>query len=224
MPGRSSRVVDQVATRRAAASARVRLAVCAGLGLLVAGPVSAVVSVRYGLLAGLTVVAAAYVVWTWAVLRRFDAAETRRHARQEDTGLAVADVGVFAVVVADFVAVAVLLAAGRSDSKVLDAALAIGSIVTSWFLLHTLYVGRYARLYYADGRAPGGIDFNSDLAPSYREFTYFAFNLGMTYQVSDTAVSDPGIRATVLRHCLMSYFFGTTILACAINLVVGLAS
>jgi uncharacterized membrane protein len=35
-------------------------------------------------------------------------------------------------------------------------------------------------------------------------------------------VSDPAIRAVVLRHCLLSYFFGTVILASTINLVVGL--
>ncbi|ESQ01344.1 hypothetical protein EES44_18195 [Streptomyces sp. ADI96-15] len=44
----------------------------------------------------------------------------------------------------------------------------------------------------------------------------------MTYQVSDTNVSDPTIRSVVLRHCLLSYIFGTGILATAINLVIGI--
>lgn len=46
----------------------------------------------------------------------------------------------------------------------------------------------------------------------------------MTYQVSDTNVSSTTIRSIVLRHCLMSYVFGTGILATAINLVVGIVS
>ena len=48
----------------------------------------------------------------------------------------------------------------------------------------------------------------------------------MTYQVSDTSVSNPAIRAVALtlRHCLLAYIFGTIILATAINLVVGLVT
>lgn len=46
----------------------------------------------------------------------------------------------------------------------------------------------------------------------------------MTYQVSDTAVSNQHIRAVVLRHTLLSYVFGTVVLATTINLVAGFAS
>jgi len=72
--------------------------------------------------------------------------------------------------------------------------------------------------------AAGGIDFNSEEPPSYRDFLYFSYNLGMTYQVSDTNVTSPVVRAIVLRHCLLSYAFGTVILATTINLVVGIAT
>lgn len=44
----------------------------------------------------------------------------------------------------------------------------------------------------------------------------------MTHQVSDTDVSRSVIRAVTLRHCLLSYVFGTGILATAINLVAGI--
>ena len=68
------------------------------------------------------------------------------------------------------------------------------------------------------------IDFNSDDPPSYRDFLYFSYNLGMTYQVSDTSVSSPLVRAIVLRHCLLSYVFGTVVLATTINLVTGIVT
>ncbi len=51
-----------------------------------------------------------------------------------------------------------------------------------------------------------------------------SYNLGMTYQVSDTSVASTQIRSIVLRHCLLSYAFGTVILATTINLVVGIVS
>jgi uncharacterized membrane protein len=41
----------------------------------------------------------------------------------------------------------------------------------------------------------------------------------MTYQVSDTDVSSRTIRVVVLRHCLLSYAFGTVILATTINVI-----
>lgn len=42
--------------------------------------------------------------------------------------------------------------------------------------------------------------------------------------LSDTNVSDETIRAVALRHCLLSYAFGTVILATTINLVAGFAT
>ena len=46
----------------------------------------------------------------------------------------------------------------------------------------------------------------------------------MTYQVSDTSVASATIRAVALRHCLLSYVFGTVILATTINLVTGIVT
>ena len=91
-----------------------------------------------------------------------------------------------------------------------------------WAGLHLTYATRYAHLYY--GTPEGGIDFNSDDPPAYRDFFYFSYNLGMTYQVSDTGVSSATIRSVVLRHCLLSYVFGTVILATTINLVTGIVT
>lgn len=208
---------------RMGTSARVRFGVSLALGLGVAAVIAPAVSWPHGLLAGLMALAGVFVAWTRWALRGFDAEQTRSHARQEDAGGAVTDAGVLLTVVASLTAVAVLLASSGAG-RILDGALAVGSVALSWFMLHTMYTGRYARAYYADENSPGGIDFNTPgQRPAYRDFVYFAFNLGMTYQVSDTDVSDPDIRQLVLRHSLMSYFFGTAILATIINLVVGLA-
>jgi uncharacterized membrane protein len=45
----------------------------------------------------------------------------------------------------------------------------------------------------------------------------------MTFQVSDTDLKTKPIRATALRHALLSYLFGAVVLAITINLVAGLA-
>ena len=101
------------------------------------------------------------------------------------------------------------------------AAVGIGSIVVSWFAIHTVFTLRYAQLYYSG--APGGIDFNQPEPPAYVDFAYLAFTIGMAFQVSDTDLQTRKIRATALRHSLLSYLFGVVIVAMTINLIIELS-
>jgi uncharacterized membrane protein len=55
--------------------------------------------------------------------------------------------------------------------------------------------------------------------PDYRDFAYLSFTVGMTYQVSDTNLSSPDIRRRALGHALLSYVFGTVIIATTINVI-----
>ena len=228
---------------RPSSSGRVRFAVSVAAGLVAALVVSLASSPRFGVVVGLIVAAAAYVVWTYLALRHFDGHATKRHARDEDAGTALSDVGALVVIAANLVSAITLLMVDRdARTQTADAVLAVAGVLLSWFLLHTFYVARYARLFYADDgpehpgadlvdpagttvRVVGGIDFNQPgYWPTYGDFTYFAFNLGMTFQVSDTAVSDPEVRKLVLHQCLLSYFFATAITATVLNLVLGLVT
>ena len=93
-------------------------------------------------------------------------------------------------------------------------------MIVSWTLVHTLFTLRYADLYY--GGEPGGIDFNCDTPPDFRDFAYVSFTVGMTYQIADTSVTDNRLRRVVLVHSLLSYLFGAVIIGLAINLLAGL--
>ena len=85
-------------------------------------------------------------------------------------------------------------------------------MVVSWFAVHTVFTLRYAHLYYLED---GGIDFHDARDPSYADFAYMAFTVGMTFQVSDTDVTSRRIRASVFRHALLSYVFGIAVIALA---------
>jgi uncharacterized membrane protein len=92
-----------------------------------------------------------------------------------------------------------------------------------------LYAEEYdVALRYADQHfrsKPGGIAFGTEdgqQQPSYRDFAYVAFTIGMTYQVSDTTLRDPQIRRSVLAHAVLSYVFGVVIVAGSVNLISGL--
>lgn len=168
----------------------------------------------------------AALVWLLPLvtLRRMDAGQTRRMAARDDPSRAAADTLLLGAAVASLGAVAiVLVGAGNQQgtAKALYVGLAVASVVLSWTLVHARYTLRYARLYY--GEPPGGIDFNQGEPPRFTDFAYLAFTVGMTYQVSDTSIKNGEIRRTALRHALLSYLFGTVIVATAINVVAGLS-
>ena len=154
-----------------------------------------------------------------------DADTTGTHASREDPGIASADVITMTSSVASLVAVGYVLIRATSAQGAAQAWLAglgVASIVLSWIAVHALFTLRYAKLYYSG--EPGGIDFNQDTPPRYLDFAYLAFTIGMTFQVSDTNLRTPAIRATALRHALLSYLFGAVILASTINLIGSLGS
>ncbi len=153
----------------------------------------------------------------WLVLWPMDAAATHRNARREDLRPVLEELAVVATSLGGLVGIVLLLLLNGSRTGHAAALTALAGVFLAWAALHLMYAARYAHIYY-DASA-GGIDFNSDLPPTYRDFLYFSYNLGMTYQVSDTAVSSPVIRAMALRHTLLSYVFGAGILATTLNLV-----
>lgn len=207
--------------KRAPSSAQPRLVLALLVGLLAGGVTGSLAGPPIGVLAGIMGAAAAFVVAGWIVLWPLDAEETRRNVTREDLRPILDEVVVVALALSGLGVIVTLLLIGHSSSGSWAAAVALFGVFLSWAALHLMYSTRYAALYYRDDGGPGGIDFNSDEPPAYRDFVYFSFNLGMTYQVSDTGVSDSRIRAVVLRHCLISYVFGAVILATTINLVAG---
>lgn len=203
-----------------------RLAAMAVCGLIAGGLVGIAYPWWDAAVAGWAGACATYIVWVWLVVAGLDADGTRAHATREDPGRRISDWLVLLASLASLGAVAVLLisAAGvHGANRLFIGGLSLASVALSWTLVHTLYMLRYARVYYAE--PVGGIDFNNPQEPPrYLDFAYLAFDLGMTYQVSDTTLRSSRLRAIVLRHTLLSYVFGTVVLATTISLVVGLAS
>ncbi|PRB44027.1 hypothetical protein CQ020_07410 [Arthrobacter sp. MYb23] len=179
---------------------------------------------------GWAVAALVYVAWVWLVIARLDPMETQHHATSEDPSRGVTDVLILIANLASLAAVAAVIVDSHTQgtgARLSSAALALACVGLSWMLVQTLFTLRYAELYYSqDGRAGGevgGINFNQDRPPQYTDFAYLATSLGMTYQVSDTNLGNHTIRLEALKHSLLSYLFGTVILAVTINLVIGLA-
>ncbi len=207
-------------TERRGVSSRTRLLTSLIVGVVIGIGVAVPGTWRYGLLLGWISAAAVFTGWMWFSIWPMDAERTAAHAGGENPGRALTDVVMLGAAVASLLAVGLLLSGG-SGNKSVQAGLSILAVALAWAAVHTVFTTRYARLYY-DGN-DGGIDFNQDDPPQYSDFAYLAFTIGMTFQVSDTDLKTKLIRATALRHMLLSYLFGAVIIATTINLVAGLS-
>jgi uncharacterized membrane protein len=165
------------------------------------------------------VAALVFIAWVWATVARADATTTARRARSEDASRAAAEAVLLGAGGASLIAVAfTLVQAGdaHGTARGFLTALAIASVALAWTSIHTVFMLRYARLYYSP--PDGGIDFH-DETPDYLDFAYLALTIGMCFQVSDTDISGKRVRRTALHHALLSYIFGTVIVAVTVNLV-----
>jgi uncharacterized membrane protein len=193
------------------------------VGVVVGTAIGLTGSWWYAAVGGWAAACAVYIAWVWLVIGRFDGATTRLHATREDPRSGMSELLILLIAVASLFAVAVLLVHTSKTHGVAQgagAAAAVLSVGLSWTLLHTLYTLRYARIYYTE--PVGGIDFNNDEDPRYVDFAYLSFDLGMTFQVSDTTIRTTQLRSVILRHTLLSYVFGSVVLASTVNLVAGL--
>lgn len=202
--------------------AGVRLAVGLAVGVVAAGATAVAGYPRFAGLIGWDAAALVFVSWTWLAVARLDATDTATHATREEPTRAASHLIVLAAAVVSLVGVAFLLLASSGNHHLQDltAAIALGSVVLSWLCVHTLFGLAYARLYYTG--PDGGIRFNQSEPPRYVDFLYVAFTVGMSFAISDTNVESTEIRATVLRHALLAYVFGSVIVASVINLIAGL--
>jgi uncharacterized membrane protein len=193
-----------------------------------AGLVAAAIALALGTswsvaaLCAIDVATGVYVVWVWATIAGADAAETARLARVEDASRAAAEAVLVGAGVTGLIAVAFTLAqagAAVSPDRGLLTALAIFSVALAWLALHTVWLLRYARMYFSP--PDGGVDFHGE-APDYADFAYLALTIGMCFQVSDTDLTGKRVRRTALHHALLSYLYGTVIVAVTVNSVAAL--
>jgi uncharacterized membrane protein len=168
------------------------------------------------------------LVFSWVLMWRSTHALMQKRARQLDDG---------AVIVLLFTLIATIASMGAIVLELLEAkslpagreawhvGLAAGTIVLSWFFVHTSFALHYAHEFYArhaEGTKPCLNFPNDDPKPAYSDFLYFSFVIGATSQTSDVTISSPVVRRLVLAHGIIAFFFNTTLLAMAVNVAASL--
>lgn len=173
-------------------------------------------------LSGWLVFASTYLISSWRLIYSVNGDWIRQLAQQEDNGRRAS--GLIAVVTSIISLAGVMFAlskAGGLKNQPLQEVLLIGSgllsVALSWLVIQTVYLFRYAHLYY---EAPeGGVQFPGTPEPDYLDFAYLSFTIGMTYQVSDTDLDQRPMRRLLTGHSLISYVYGVVIIALAISAV-----
>ena len=164
----------------------------------------------------------AYVVW---VAGRANVADIQKRADLLDEGgLAILVITVGAAIAslgAIFVELAKAKASAHSGA---DVVLAGVTVVLSWMFIHAVFAFHYAHQFYNDDQSEGCLDFPSTECPTYWDFIYFSFVIGMTAQVADVQTKTVDVRKLVLAHGVIAFFFNTAVLALGVNLAASLAS
>ena len=196
------------------------------IGLIVAVVLLPFVTWALALTAGWDAAALTFLLAAGPIIVRADSSRAPQLAAREDQTEGSARTLLIAAGVASLLGAGYALHLAEHHSgapRALLISAAVLTVVLSWTLINTVFTLRYAYQYFQS--KPGGIEFGTEdgqQQPSYRDFAYVAFTIGMTYQVSDTTLRDPQIRRSVLVHAILSYVFSVIIVAGSVNLISGL--
>ena len=154
----------------------------------------------------------------------FSSSRQKMEARaDEDEGRFLVLFLALAAVVFSLVTITYELGAAKEmtvNQKQFHLALVAFTILSSWLFIHTVYALHYAHDYY--DKVPsghvGGLDFPGTRLPDYADFLYFSFIIGTSAQTADVGITSQSLRRVSLIHCVVAFFFNTTILALTINI------
>ncbi len=168
------------------------------------------------------IAAAGFLFSLVPLLRDTGAKAMRIHSHDNDTNR------MLVLIVTSVLALVVLAAiGGELDRAQTGDGVAIAKLVITlaliWLFANSVYALHYAHHYYQQrgGHDRGGLDFPGTKTPSYGDFAYFAFTLGMTFQTSDVAITDTRLRAVVILHSAAAFVFNIGVIAFTINAIGG---
>lgn len=184
-----------------------------------------------GVLVGFDAGALVYIALTLWTMRGSDTGDMRARAKANDPDQYVLLLVALLIVCVVLVAVWLELT-GNGGGKGESVAIAGATLLISWVFSNMLFAVHYAHLFYSpsdDQNAPdrgggeagdrGGLDFPGDELPDYGDFAYYAFVLGMTFQVSDVSITSKRIRRLSLYHSIAAFLFDIIVVALSVSLI-----
>lgn len=167
-----------------------------------------------------------YLIMTLILMARSTSDHMRSHAQLQDEGRYTILVLVSVATVAVLVAIAAQLAYAKDTHGTVKAAhigLAMLTVLTAWLFTQTMFALHYAHEFHMKrGAASPAFVFPGTDEPDYFDFLYVACIIGTSAQTADVAFSSRRTRRVGLMHCVLAFFFNTTLLALTINVAAGL--
>jgi uncharacterized membrane protein len=168
--------------------------------------------------------AAVFLAALTPLLRDSTAATMRRHAGENDANRLMVLIVTSLLTVAIMVAISGELPGAQHGGIVAMLKLVV-TLMLIWLFANSVYALHYAHAFYMRDPKTGGdragIEFPGTKTPTYSDFCYFAFTLGMTFQTSDTDITAPAIRQVALLHSFAAFVFNIGVIAFTINVLGG---
>ena len=211
-------------------SVRPRLPLSIALGMLVtiALPHSLISHGITRFIIGWDTFACVYLALAMHIVLRSSHESMKQRAHAEDEGKFVILFLVVAAAITSLIAIIVELSVVKDIAdnfiKYEHILLALFTIAMSWVFMHTMFALHYAHDYYTriSREKSGGLDFPGKEILDYSDFLYLSFIIGTSGQTADVSFSSRATRRIGTIHCIIAFFFNTTILALTINIASGL--
>ncbi len=168
-----------------------------------------------------------YLLLTWRLIATSSVETLRQHAFRQDEGQKTVLLLTITAVLTSLGAIVAELSTLQALSgteKMLHLGLTGITVANSWLFMHLMFAMHYAHSYYLGSRRgeEPGLAFPQEPAPDYWDFLYFAAVIGTSGQTADVSFTSKSMRRTGLVHCVLAYFYNTTVLALTINMAAGL--
>ena len=174
-------------------------------------------------LIGFDAAAALFILFTSVRMGPASPDRLRLNAARNDAGRVLLLL-IVALLLAVILVVVVLEMGREGRSNAPEVVLVVATLTIAWVFGNLVCALHYARMFYdvlPGGGDHAGLLFPGADAPDFWDFCYFAFVLGMTFQVSDVQIFSRKIRRTATAHALLAFFFNIGVVALTVNLIAG---
>ncbi|MGA9601832.1 MAG: DUF1345 domain-containing protein [Methylocystis sp.] len=210
-----------------------RLFVCTILGVAIGLLLPEHMRVATRTLIGWNVAVLCYLAASASLIAKADPQTVRQHAKIIDEGRLT--ILLLAVGVACASMGAIVLELGpvkqmEGWSKGLHLGLTVLTILSSWTFMHLTFAFHYAHEFYDEcdldplkrRKERGGLHFPGREDPSYVDFLYYAFVIGLASQTADVATTSRPMRLLTVLHGTLAFFYNLAIIGLTVNIASGL--
>jgi uncharacterized membrane protein len=210
-----------------------RLFVCTILGVAIGAVLPQHMRIATRMLIGWNVAVLCYLAASAQLIATADPQTVRQRAKTLDEGRMT--VLILAVGVACASMAAIVLELGpvkqmEGWSKGLHLGLTVLTVLDSWTFMHLTFAFHYAHEFYDEfdldpagrRRDRGGLHFPGHEDPSYIDFLYYAFVVGVASQTADVETTSRPMRLLTALHGTLAFFYNLAIIGLTVNIASGL--